>query len=294
MKLLTGLSEIGKLIKKKLVAERLNKLYGEKVMTRMYRDDFMRLPSYDKVKSTHWLTRWPNGDNVTIRIMIEAFDQTTSTNYLLNKQKPGKYPNSTCRRCKDPKKTENVRHIVSACDTLAQKAYTNRHNAALRILYWWIAHKYGLEDKLRSWTSKRKIPPSGENDKVRIWWNKTVQTVEPTNHNKPDMLVWFKEEKRLVIIEMSVPWDKNIPDVLLRKSEKYGVVRSQLARDYPEFEVIQANVVLGAMGTITSEVEEELTKIHKDINSQWIPMQRCIIIHTANILKSFCGKTGKV
>ncbi len=111
MKLLTGLPEIGKLIKKKLVAERLNKLYGEKVMTRMYRDDFMRLPSYDKVKSSNWLTQWPNGDNVTIRIMIEAFDQTTSTNYLLNKQKPGKYPNSTCRRCKDPKKTENVSHI---------------------------------------------------------------------------------------------------------------------------------------------------------------------------------------
>ena len=193
-----------------------------------------------------------------------------------------------CRRCGI--RRETVKHILSGCDTLAQRAYTNRHNAALRIVYWWLAYKYGFQEKIRSWTSRKKIAPTIENDKAIIWWDTTIQTVEPTKFNRPDMSLWIKDKKRCVIIEMSVPWDTNINKKYNEKVGKYGVVRSSLAKEYPEYTVKQSNIIIGALGTVLDELPKELQTIDSGLKDHWKLIQRCVLIHSADIAKNFCCK----
>lgn len=255
-------------------------------MVKMYRKDFQEIEGYNKLMSSYWLTNWNHNSVVTERIIMEAMDQTLHTNYLRKIQ--NNKGSDMCRRCGT--RRETVKHILSGCDTLAQRAYTNRHNAALRIVYWWLAHKYGFQEKTRSWTSRKKIAPIIENDKAILWWDTTIQTVEPTKFNRPDMILWIKDKKRCVIIEMSVPWDTNINKKYKDKVGKYGVVRSSLAKEYPEYTVKQSNIIIGALGTVLDRLPKELEIIDSELKDHWKLIQRCVLIHSADIAKNFCCK----
>jgi len=184
------------------------------------------------------------------------------------------------------RKRETVRHILSNCDRLAVNMYIMRHNNALKVLYWWILHKYKLEDKVRKWSDKEQPQVTRSNKRITIKWNSKVQSNEYTEANRPDMLVIDNEKKRIRIIEMSCPWDKNVNRKEVEKMTKYETIRQELREQYEGYDVKQVNIIVGTLGTITS-LGEELGKISKKAKGLAEQIQRVVIMSSIAIVEKF-------
>ena len=49
-------------------------------------------------------------------------------------------------------------------------------------------------------------------DQLQIWWDMGVYTTTKVKHNKPDIMLWKKEEKTCELVECTVPLDTNLAD----------------------------------------------------------------------------------
>ena len=68
------------------------------------------------------------------------------------------------------------------------------------------------------------------------------------DHNRVDMRVWLKKEKRLFTVEMCTPYDENMAAQLAEKQERYKGLVAELAAEYRgRAEVIQVSLILGAL-----------------------------------------------
>ncbi|TVU87020.1 hypothetical protein FQP89_23625, partial [Vreelandella titanicae] len=95
-------------------------------------------------------------------------------------------PDTSCRRCKQH--PETLMHLLSACPVLARGAYIQRHNAALRVLYYYLRHCYGIDVTPVLPYLPGDIPQVVENDSCKIYWNMPFATTRRIDHNKPDIV----------------------------------------------------------------------------------------------------------
>lgn len=187
------------------------------------------------------------------------------------------------------KKKENIRHILSNCDKLAEGLYTTRHNNVLKVLYWKVLHEYKLESITKPWNCVDQPELERSNDRVIVKWNAKVYCEDYTSSNKPDMIIIDNEKKIITVVECSCPWDKNLTKKFKEKQEKYQVVRQQLKQQFEGHKVQQLNLIIGCLGTITT-LDEELSKIftNKKIITKLIQqMQRVVLISSTSIVDKF-------
>jgi len=183
----------------------------------MFYYDFRNIENWKNI-SYDWLTKW-KGLNMTLeRKIFEAMEQLVNTKFRRKDILNEKLDNNLCRICK--KKKETVRHILSNCDNLAKGLYTNRHNLTLEVLYNWILNKYGFEKRKILIDKRNKPEPIVSNEKITIKWDMTVYTEDYTQSNRPDMLVIKHKKKKIIVIEMSCPWDKNLNKKIEEKENK--------------------------------------------------------------------------
>jgi len=182
----------------------------------MYYKDFRKLETWNNL-SNEWLTNWKGIPTTTERKIFEMLEQLTETkyrrNYVYKEQIDEK-----CRLCK--KKKETVRHILSNCDSLAEGLYITRHNSVLKVLYWWLLFNYQLENEWKPWNHEKQPEQVRSNKEITIMWNAKIYCDDVTNNNKPDLTVINHKEKKITIIEMSCPWDKNLEKKFLEKEKK--------------------------------------------------------------------------
>ncbi|KAK5970654.1 reverse transcriptase [Trichostrongylus colubriformis] len=114
---------------------------------------------------------------------------------------------------------ETAEHIVSCCNHWRTNIMVERHDDVARVIYYSLKKKYGL----KSIVSNTHEPHVLEGPGVEIHWNNPVRTSESLKHNRPDILVWDRQEKRIWIIEISVSWYTRISCQEQRKFFKYGV-----------------------------------------------------------------------
>ena len=57
------------------------------------------------------------------------------------------------------KAPESVAYVLAGCTALAQNKYVNRHNAALKILFFEVLQDLGLVDSVPPWYSHLKPKP---------------------------------------------------------------------------------------------------------------------------------------
>ena len=57
-----------------------------------------------------------------------------------------------------------------------------------------------------------------------------------------------KNEKKVIVIEMSCPWLENRQSKDLEKTQKYGPLRWELKRQFQVYEVTQHNIIMDVLG----------------------------------------------
>ena len=100
---------------------------------------------------------------------------------------------------------------------------------------------------------------------LKCWWNIGIKTARKIPHNKPDLVLWARDEKICQAIEFSCPADINVLRKVEEKATAYGPLIRNLRRMYKNYHFKMLPVVDGALGTIPNVSKESLkeTKFSK-------------------------------
>ena len=156
----------------------------------------------------------------------------------------------TCAMCKSARAT--LRHVLSSCGSSLQM-YTWRHNRVLAILaeitetQCRVANEQPTQDPKPciSFLQEGEAPPrqvskpqgqkflaaakdwhmAADLKEARHFPHHIVHTQE-----RPDIVIWSDTVKRVIIVELTVPWEENMEEAFERKKLRYENLRMDLRR----------------------------------------------------------------
>ena len=201
-------------------------------------------------------------------------------------------PDVSCRACR--RAPETVMHLLSACPTYAVSAYIQRHNAALRVLYYHLRHSYEIDETPVLPYAPGDIESVVGNEKCLIYWNYSFPTVRQIQANKPDIVLLDRQLKTMYVIEFSAPAENNIVMKEEEKRTKYRDLLFELRRLYPDHTVKIVVLIIGALGGIRHTLLSELKIIPACRNSAEIlagRMQKAIILGSLRLLRAHDSRT---
>ena len=245
--------------------------------------------SRKQIKSIHTIdtTCWLRKANITSHMEGYIFaTQEEEINTHALKQRRCKDPESEihnlkCRICH--KEKESIQHILACCERLRIPMYLPiRHNAVAKTVHQIIT---GL--------NYQDIQQVYSNDILELWWDVKVVTKPAVKHNKPDLILWKKEEKNAYIIDIVVGLDVNVEKNYLLKLDNYLPLSVELKRLYPEYTFDIIPISVGATGIVTTSLRENLTKIAINgfnLDKAVEQCQKSALFGTMKIVKSVMNK----
>ena len=230
----------------------------------------------DNIESNQWL-RTSGLKPETEGLIIAAQDQSLKTRYLRSKIiKDATDPN--CRIC--GKFQETIDHITSGCPQLAKTEYLHRHDKVGAYIHWNICKAYDIQvtDKWYQHQPEQVV----DCETVTIIWDLPVQTDREIKANRPDIIVKHKGNKSCLLIDMSIPTDKNTSVKVMEKLSKYKDLEIEIERMWG-MKTTTIPVVIGALGVIKKGSNEYIRQIPGKIKIR--ELQKTTLLGTAHILR---------
>lgn len=247
-----------------------------------------------------WLKKGVIGPRV-VRNIMAAQDNQLLAGYHRNIRK-------WCRFACNPSKPaeENVAHIVSGCGHCSASLYTERHNMVANDIYHALCKKYDLP------TSKyqTRVSDVRENERAKLYWNRSVEAPVPVMHNQPDIVCFEKDAtkpgrfKRIWIIEVAVAWYQGLKEKEQSKYHRYAInsqsdsrkpdvnLQSELGKMYGcKIETIP--IVVGVFGEVSTQFATYLQRLElsKDIGGLAERLQRSAVLGTHWVIKAHMSVT---
>ena len=152
-----------------------------------------------------------------------------------NLKRWGKRVNDRCSFCGN---VQTLAHILSNCSvSLDQGRFTWRHNSVLMSIIDLIRPHLSQGMVLYSDMPGYQAPHGG-----------TIPPHIIATNLKPDIVIIDEDSRKLVIFELTCPWDTNVDRSHNFKEEKYAPLVSDLSRN---FTVFNYSVEISARGQIT-------------------------------------------
>ena len=191
------------------------------------------------------------------RLLIAAQDQGLMTNGFL--KMCGLRQDDKCRFCHTA--TESTSHLVSACKTLlAEGHYTHRHNKVCSYIHWTICRDKDIPTK-EVWLHKPQ--PVTATDDVTIFYDKEIPAGRYIENGaiKPDIVVWDRQSRSALIIDVSVPSDFGINRAEREKVTKYQDLKNALKDEWQLNDITVIPVIVGATGLMKDNLQSYLDSI---------------------------------
>ena len=197
--------------------------------------------------STHWKSIIYDLPLNVCKFLINSVSDTL--NHNRNLVRWGKKSNERCPACGNK---DTLNHVFNSCPKyLEQGRYTWRHDNILGYLY--TAVTEGLNTKNISHITKADL-----NDSDLY----TTIPIECTVTNlKPDLTIFIPENKHLILIELSVPFELNIQQAHEYKQSKYESLINDIESN--GFKVDYYPIEIGSRCYIKCDNKSSLKKIHK-------------------------------
>ena len=238
-------------------------------------------PHIDKNASLAWL-KSSTLKRATESTICAIQENAISTNYI-KKHIHKTSDDDMCRACRQHKET--IQHVISGCPTLAPTKYIERHDNVCKYIHLLLANKYNLMEEIPKWY-EYDPEPLLENDSAKVLWNFPVQTDRRVNHNKPDILVLEKVERKIYIIDIAVPNDVNISRKRNEKINKYANLAIEIKQLWNAQTVKTVPIIIGATGLIHERFQTTIKeKLNIDVDCREI--QKIVLLGTANISRYF-------
>ena len=209
--------------------------------------------------------------------IFAAQDQSLKTkNYIAKVMKTGSDP--LCRYC--GQFDETIDHLVSGCPILAKNEYIERHNKVGQYIHWKVSQWYGLPTA-DSWY-KQQTPPVIENGRSKILWDFGIQTDRTILANRPDIIIVDKEKKTCMLLDFSVPSDRNTSIKNFEKISKYKDLEIEIQRAW-RLKAKTVPIIIGALGVTNKSFPKYAKEIPGNISTAEI--QKIALLGTARILR---------
>ncbi|XP_060522496.1 uncharacterized protein LOC132699669 [Cylas formicarius] len=232
--------------------------------------------------SNKWLS---NGDlyaeteGYLLAIQDRVLPTRNYKKYILNTP----HTEDKCRRC--GQNGETIEHILNVCSTLAPTKYTIRHDNVAKIVHQNLAVKHHLLEQKCPYF---KYSPEAvlESNTHKLMWNRSIITDKAIQHNRPDIILTIKNEMITYLIDIAVPWNRNLSNTHNRKIQKYSELASEIKRVWRQREVHTIPVVLSSTGLIPK-------KLHKSLQSLglqqylYMELQKASILQTCHLVRNF-------
>ncbi|XP_045477913.1 uncharacterized protein LOC123683060 [Harmonia axyridis] len=210
-------------------------------------------------------------------------DQVVSTRAYQRSILKKDIPSDRCRKCS--RTMETIQHITSSCPTLAPREYTDRHNALAKAYHQAIAIKNGLikeHSKIHQYLPKEIL----ENNEVKLYWDHPLITDRPILHNRPDIVVFLKEERRVIIVDITVPADDNAERAYTEKIIKYHDLAFELKEIYKLTSTSILLLVITTNGLVEKHLLENTNRLGLD-EGLIGDAQKEVILWTTRIVRRF-------
>ena len=193
-----------------------------------------------------------------------------------------------CRLCGEG--DETVRHLSAGCSKLSKGPYKRRHDKMGVRVYWELCKKYGVGCSEKWFEEVPDTVRVSQDGEFEIWWDRPIETTVKLDHNRPDIIVINRQDNEWIIVEFSVPWDKN---VLLKEEEKVSKY-IPLAKEIRKVHKVSTKIIpiiLGSLGTVTTKLKSSL----KELGLEKIlgGLQTSVLIGTHNILRKVMNMNRK-
>lgn len=238
------------------------------------------LEHVDKETSNAWLVR---GDlfSETEGFMVAIQDRVIATKnyrrYILHEDIEDR-----CRKCNAV--GETIEHVVAGCQALAEVAYLGRHNDVAKIVHQQLALKHNLVNQCVPYY-KYLPDPVLENSCIKLYWDREIITDVHIRANRPDIVIYDKRMKRVTLIDIAVPLDRNVQSTFSAKIMKYHDLAEELKQMWHLEDVRIVPVIISATGitprTLIRSLEE--LELRRELNS----IQKAVILGTCSIVRRF-------
>ena len=183
-----------------------------------------------------------------------------------------------CRYCKRQKET--IDHLISGCPILATKEYLIRHDKVGKYIHWKLCKHYNIPTTT-NWY-EHETPPAMTNENVTILWDFPIQTDKTIKANRPDIIIKDKNEKTCLMLDVSIPSDKNTSLKIYEKISKYKDLEIELEKTW-KLKTKTIPIIIGALGVINISTEKYLKQLPIPININ--ELQKITLLGTATILR---------
>ncbi len=130
---------------------------------------------------------------------------------------------------------------------------------------------------------------------IEFWWDVpeyTGRDTESQHPPRPDgkLFINREDDKRIYLLEMTVPWTENRPEKYSYKCGKYTNILHSLQFEYPTHKVNQITLVMDVFGGYGQDLVDNIRKVFKkkeDVRSVIRDMQKSIVSSSANISRTF-------
>lgn len=161
-----------------------------------------------------------------------------------------------CRMCH--KAPETLGHLLSSCDKLTWTLYKDRHD---RVLYQVLrafasASHLTIPNNLHWTTTGWSGIGVLESDDIKITIDVNNPTIQVMEERRPDLILYLKKEKRILITEIAVCWDPILPVRETQKRDKYQKLARDLCRQLEGWSAEVYPLAFGDLGSIRGLREE--------------------------------------
>ena len=91
-----------------------------------------------------------------------------------------------------------------------------------------------------------------DESKVKIAVDLTVLTDRQLSDRRPDILLYLKKSREIVILEAAVTWEPLLAERESQKSDKYQELAADLATEHCRWRVMVVPIVVECLGTLRS------------------------------------------
>ena len=183
-----------------------------------------------------------------------------------------------CRFC--DQYDETIDHLVSGCSVLTPNEYKNRHDRVGQYLHWKICKHYNTPH-VDKWY-EHKTPPIVEGENTTILWDFPINTDRAIQANRPDIVIKDHKSKTCLLIDRTIPTDRNISVKEFDKLSKYKDLQIEIERMW-HLKTTIVPVVVGALGMVKKGIQNHLNAIPGEPNLQEI--QKIVLTSTTHLLR---------
>jgi len=172
-----------------------------------------------------------------------------------------------------------VAHIVSGCSFLAG-TYKKCHDVVGRHLHWCLCSQFGFSVVKEWW--KHDVRSVEDSDSVKRLWDFTIITDRTIHASRPDLILVFKKERLVYLVDFSCPFDSNVVSKEIEKVDNYQDLLLEIQRLWNvRAEVIP--IVIGALGALSPKFEGWLQRLNIKLHPSIL--QKSVLLETAGLLR---------